>query len=1082
MGEWRMRLRGGLADAGSSRRGRLVWPLRTLLVLAFAAAPGSALAAGSSAQGTALLAHDTPSPVLQGTAVALSHLAPSTGLDLNIGLKARDATKLDALIAAASDPRSPSFGHYLTNAQYMARYAPTAAQASAAAAWLRARGLDVTSVSPDNLLIGVKTSVARAEQAFNVTVDNFRAAGRTFHANDRPPRVPANLDISAVSGLSNFEVLKPATCLPAPNNGTCGYDGSDFRSAYNVVGDGSGQTVGFTLWGEQLPQSDFTAYATATGTTPLTIGQAGDDGLTYIQVGGSTTESDTDNEVALDTQIAHGVAPGIHETYWLGHDSGSVMETVLNDAANSSIGIISNSWGSQGTGCPTNGNMESSLQHGAAVGKTFYFSTGDSGASAGCSYPATSQYVVAVGGTTLNSITNETALQNGGGCSNSEPRPSWQTGIGTPLTGPGAGNCTGRATPDISANSGIGAYLYFGGHAACCTGGTSLSAPIWAAASVIWNKHNLATGRPGIGFAAPLIYQLANNPTTYPHDFHDITSGTNGFAAVTGWDEATGWGSADFDKLFNNPTGIAYTGATNADHGAAITLSATLLEAGSTTPLVGSPVSFAAAGESCTAPTDGGGHASCNVTINDSPGHYSAIAAFAGDAVHVAKSQTVAFTVNHIPTSVSYTGPTTGTYGVPVTLTAKLTDSSTSTGLSGELVQIAFGGESCPGATNGSGIASCTVTPVDLPGGSPYTITASFAGDPPTYLASSDSSRSFTVMKAPTTTTLGVSPASPSVFGQPVTFTAAVSPNDNGGSVKFLDGATPIPGCSAQAVSGASHQATCATGGLSVGNHTISAVYTGDANYLGSTSSNTPYAVNKASTTTTLSANPAGSSTFGQTVTFTALIAPVPPGAGLPTGLVAFSVDGTAVGSAALSGTSQASVSTSSLSAGSHTIGAAYAGDGNFLASSGSLTYVVTCTVNVTGTRSSTLEVTSSTCIRPGATVTGSIDVHGAGTLDLEGATVTGAIAATGTSGVIRICGSAIGGSVDVKQASALVMVGDPGDAACAPNTISGFLILKNNTGGVEAINNTEHGLLSSGNSGPGPFPGDPTTIAGNHG
>jgi len=1052
-------------------------------VLAFAAAPGSALAAGSSAQGTALLARDTPAPILQGTAVALSHLAPSTGLDLNVGLRVRDSAKLDALIAAASDPRSPSYGHYLTNAEYMARYAPTAAQARAATAWLKARGLAVTSVSPDNLLIGVKASVAQAEQVFNVRVDNFRAAGRTFHANDRPPRVPANLDISAVTGLSNFEVLKPAsTCLPPPNNGTCGYDGSDFRSAYDLVGDGTGQTLGFTLWGQELPQSDFTNYAAATGTTALTIGQAGNDGLDYIQVGGSTTESDTDNEVALDTMIAHGVAPGIHETYWLGHDNGSVMETVLNDAANSSIGIISNSWGAQSSGCPTNSNMENSLQHGAAVGKTFYFSTGDSGASAGCSYPATSQYVVAVGGTTLNSITNETALADGGGCSNSEPRPSWQTGIGTPLTSPGGSTCTGRATPDISANSGIGVYLNFDGGPTCCTGGTSLSAPIWAAASVIWNKHNVATGRPGIGFDAPLIYQLANNPTTYPHDFHDITSGTNGFAAVTGWDEATGWGSPDFNNLFNNPTDITYTGPNNANHGAVITLSATLLEAGSTTPLVGSQVSFAAAAETCTATTDGSGHASCNVTVNDAPGHYSAIAVFAGDAVHVARSQTVAFTVNNIPTTVSYTGPITGTYGVPVTLTAHLTDTSTSAGLAGEPAHIAFGAESCTGTTNGSGDASCAVTPLDPPAGSPYTITASFAGDPPTYLGSSDSSKSFTVMKAPTTTTLAVSPASPSVFGQPVTFTATVTPNDNGGSVKFLDGASAIPGCSAQAVTGASHQATCVTGALSVGNHTISAVYSGDANYLASTSAGIPYTVNKAMTTTTLSANPAGSSNFGQTVTFTALVAPVPPGAGLPTGLVAFSVDGTAVGSVPLSGTSQASISTSSLSAGSHTIGAVYAGDGNFFGSSATLSYLVTCTVNVTGTHAGALEVTSSTCIRAGATVTGAIDVHGAGALDLESATVTGPIAATGTSGVIRICGSSIGGSVDIKQATGLVIVGDPGDAACAPNTISGTLILKRNTGGVEAINNTVHGLINSGNSGPGPFPGDPTTISGNHG
>src|SRR5207244_11076667 len=132
-----------------------------------------------------------------------------------------------------------------------------------------------------------------------------------------------------------------------------------FRSAYDSPGDGKGQTVGFTLWGRSLPQSDYDGYAEATGETALKVGKAGDDGLEFITVDGSTTEEDTDNEVALDTQIAHGAAPGVHETYWLGHDNGnSTLEDVLNEAANSSVAIISNSWGAQSSGCPADGGME----------------------------------------------------------------------------------------------------------------------------------------------------------------------------------------------------------------------------------------------------------------------------------------------------------------------------------------------------------------------------------------------------------------------------------------------------------------------------------------------------------------------------------------------------------------------------------------------------------------------------------------------------------------------------------------------------------------------------------------------------
>ncbi|HEY5196800.1 MAG TPA: protease pro-enzyme activation domain-containing protein, partial [Solirubrobacteraceae bacterium] len=666
----------------------------SLVVLALAVTPASALATPA----TTLLSHATPPPVLNGTAVALGQVAPATGFAVNLDLAPRDQAKLNSLVAAITTAGSPSFGHYLTPAQYRAQYAPTAAQVLAATTWAKAHGLTVTGVSPDNLLVYTRTTAATAEQAFAVKLDTFRANGRTFRANDRAPRVPAGLDIASVSGLSTYNVYVPAlTCQvspPAPP-GRCGLDGSDFASAYDVVGDGKGQTLGFTLWGQALPQSDYTSYASATGTTALSVGSSatGDDGLNFVLVdGGDTASANVDNEIALDTEIAHGVAPGVHETYWLGQDNDTSLAHVLDDAANSSIDVISNSWGSQSSGCPTDTGEENALQMGASTGKTFYFATGDAGAAAGCSWPSESQYVVAVGGTALQP-SPESAIENGGGCTNSEPRPSWQTGIGTPLLSPGGNACGGRAQPDVAADSGTGTYLFFDGHDACCTGGTSLATPIWAAATVVYNKHNANTGRPGVGFDAPLIYQLANNPTTYPHDFHDITTGTNGFAAVTGWDEATGWGSADFDKLFNNPTAITYTGPSNANHGDTISLSATLDEAGSTTPLVGSQISFATHGESCDGTTDGSGHASCNVTINDAPGHYAAIAAFAGDSVHVAKSDTEPFTVNWIATTTRYTGPTSGDYGVPVTLTASLTDDSNSTGIAGETLHISFGAE-----------------------------------------------------------------------------------------------------------------------------------------------------------------------------------------------------------------------------------------------------------------------------------------------------------------------------------------------------------------------------------------------------
>ncbi|MDQ1420280.1 MAG: hypothetical protein QOJ52_2242 [Acidimicrobiaceae bacterium] len=337
-----------------------------------------------------------------------------------------------------------------------------------------------------------------------------------------------------------------------------------------------------------------------------------------------------------------------------------------------------------------------------------------------------------------------------------------------------------------------------------------------------------------------------------------------------------------------------------------------------------------------------------------------------------------------------------------------------------------------------------------------------------------------TIAKAQTTTAV-TSDHNPSVFGQPVTLTATVSVNAPGagtptGTVQFFDGATPIGSGSLTA-----GQFAITTAALSVATHPITATYAGDANFLGSTSGVLNQVVNKAPTLTTLTASSPGSVGFGHPVTFTATVSVPPPGAGNPTGPVIFSVDGTAVQTVNLNASEHATVTTSALSPGSHLIAAAYQGDGNFLPSTGTLTYLVTCTVTITGNYPSALIASGdSTCV-VNATVGGSITVPKATSLAVVNSAVHGSINATNKANAIEICGShVVGGSVDIVNAQGLVIVGDPGDANCAVNTISGTLLLRTNTHGLEAIGNTVGALVVSGNSGPGPYPGDVTTIAGN--
>jgi hypothetical protein len=175
------------------------------------------------------------------------------------------------------------------------------------------------------------------------------------------------------------------------------------------------------------------------------------------------------------------------------------------------------------------------------------------------------------------------------------------------------------------------------------------------------------------------------------------------------------------------------------------------------------------------------------------------------------------------------------------------------------------------------------------------------------------------------TTTTVMSSVNPSTFGQSVTFTATVSSAGGTptGTVTFKDGAATLGTGNLS-----SGSASFMTSGLSAGSHSITAVYAGDSNFVGSTSAPLIQVVNPANTATTLmsSLNP---SNCGQSVTFTAIVTSP---AGTPTGTVTFEDGATTLGTVMLSAGS-ASLTTAALAVGTHAITATYSGDSNFASS-----------------------------------------------------------------------------------------------------------------------------------------------------
>ena len=123
----------------------------------------------------------------------LGHVASGNQVSFDLVLNLRDAAGAKALVNAVSDPASAQYRHYLTDAQWIARYAPTQASVASAETWLRQQGFKVGSVPADRLFVSAQGSAAQVESAFGTTLGNFKV--NEPHAPSREQRaVDPDLD------------------------------------------------------------------------------------------------------------------------------------------------------------------------------------------------------------------------------------------------------------------------------------------------------------------------------------------------------------------------------------------------------------------------------------------------------------------------------------------------------------------------------------------------------------------------------------------------------------------------------------------------------------------------------------------------------------------------------------------------------------------------------------------------------------------------------------------------------------------------------------------------------------------------
>nr|WP_261994635.1 putative Ig domain-containing protein [Streptomyces sp. me109] len=350
---------------------------------------------------------------------------------------------------------------------------------------------------------------------------------------------------------------KLAAAVSADAAAVSGLSPANLHSAYNLPSTGgSGLTVAVVdAYNDPNAESDLATYRSQFGLSACTKANGC---FKQVSQTGSTTSLPTNDsgwagEEALDIDMVSAVCPNCNIILV---EATSPSDANLGTAENEAVALgakfVSNSWGGAESSSQT-GEDTSYFKH---PGVAITVSSGDE--AYGAEYPATSQYVTAVGGTALSassgtrgwteSVWKTSSTEGtGSGCSAYDPKPSWQTDTG----------CSRRMEADVSAvadpATGVAVYDTYGGSGWAVYGGTSASAPIIAGVYAL-------AGTPGSG-DYPAKYPYAHTSSLY-----DVTSGNNGSCstsyfctATTGYDGPTGWGTPHGTAAFTSGTSTGNT-------------------------------------------------------------------------------------------------------------------------------------------------------------------------------------------------------------------------------------------------------------------------------------------------------------------------------------------------------------------------------------------------------------------------------------------------------------------------------------------------------------------------------------------
>ena len=377
---------------------------------------------------------------------------PNADIGFRLYLGWNNPSAVEAIAQAVSDPHNPSYGQYLTPAQFRQQFAPPQAQVGAVQSWLRNQGFTVEYTPTNNHYVSAEGTVAQAEAAFGAGFGMYNVQNLTVRSPSSDVSIPSSLAgiVSGVIGLDDSaqfvftnhttgDAPPPAAFVSAQPCSTywgqqqavgftnpygagalpyapCGYTPAQVKGAYGISGyDGSGQTVAIIdAYAAPTIVQDVSQWSTNRGLPTFHANQ-----FTQVVAPGTYHHPERGlkqnpqvwyGEETLDVEAVHGMAPAADVVYVGAPNNFQDLDAALNHVVDRRLAqIVTNSYGFNTEDLPPGyiKPYEDIILQGVTEGIGIYFSSGDNSDESlvegfrTTDWPASSPFVTAVGGTSL---------------------------------------------------------------------------------------------------------------------------------------------------------------------------------------------------------------------------------------------------------------------------------------------------------------------------------------------------------------------------------------------------------------------------------------------------------------------------------------------------------------------------------------------------------------------------------------------------------------------------------------------------------------------------------------------------------